>query len=295
MNHTKQPATSTVLPGLAILMALGILSAGEAQATIPDANKVYTACYLKQIGSVRLIDTAKTTACTVLETKVTWKEQGPAGVAGAQGPAGPAGATGAQGSAGPAGATGATGPQGPQGVPGQNGTGATVHTVGEQYGGGRVFYVYDGGQHGLIAALADQTTTILWSNGTFRVTGTSGDGVGAGAMNTAIIVATQIGDNQAGNFAAKVAADYSVQENGTSPCTGSAAEICHGNWYLPSKVELNLLYWQKAVVGGFANDYYWSSTEYSGIFAWVHVFSGGGIQDYITKNNSFRVRAVRAF
>jgi hypothetical protein len=30
-----------------------------------------------------------------------------------------------------------------------------THHIGETYGGGKVFYVYDGGLHGLIAALAD--------------------------------------------------------------------------------------------------------------------------------------------
>ena len=121
------------------------------------------------------------------------------------------------------------------------------HVIGETYGGGKVFYVDDSGQHGLIAALADRSTGIQWYNGTNKFTGTTGDGLYAGAMNTAIIIAAQMNDNPAGNFAAKVAADYSVQEDGVTPCTGSAAEICYGDWYLPSMVELNLLYQQKAL------------------------------------------------
>jgi hypothetical protein len=36
----------------------------------------------------------------------------------------------------------------------------TTHYIGESYGGGIVFYVYDGGQHGLIAATDDQSTGI---------------------------------------------------------------------------------------------------------------------------------------
>ncbi|MEO6405797.1 MAG: hypothetical protein ABIY51_14985, partial [Ferruginibacter sp.] len=43
---------------------------------------------------------------------------------------------------------------------------ATVHYIGESYGGGIVFYVYDNGQHGLIAATADQSTGIQWANNT---------------------------------------------------------------------------------------------------------------------------------
>jgi len=182
-----------------------------------------------------------------------------------------------------------------------------VHFIGDSYQGGIVFYVDADGQHGLIAAKADQGTSgIQWYNGTVRVTGTAGDGLGAGSMNTAIIVATQIRDNQSGNFAAKVAADYSVQEDGVTPCTVAqglshppVTETCYGDWYLPSKVELNLLYTQKAVVGGFAQDWYYSSTEFAIGGAWGQYFGHGtqddGTQDYFYKGATNRVRAVRSF
>ena len=128
---------------------------------------------------------------------------------------------------------------------------STVHFIGENYGGGIVFYVYDGGLHGLISSTVDQITGIVWHNGVFRITGTTGDGLGAGAMNTTMIVATQMADYQVGTFAAKLCADYSVTVGG----------ITFGDWYLPSKYELNLLYLQKIVVGGFATAPYWSSSE----------------------------------
>jgi hypothetical protein len=162
---------------------------------------------------------------------------------------------------------------------------STVHFIGENYGGGIVFYVYDNGQHGLIAATADQTTTgIQWFNGTFRITGTPGDGLNAGAMNTALIVATQIADNTFGNFAAKVCADYSVTVGG----------ITYGDWYLPSIYELNLLYLQKTIVGGFVIGNYWSSSESSSSQAWNQNL-GTGVPGIINKTNLYRVRAVRAF
>jgi len=44
---------------------------------------------------------------------------------------------------------------------------ATTHYIGESYGGGLVFYVYDGGQHGLIAATTDQSAAKKWYNGTY--------------------------------------------------------------------------------------------------------------------------------
>jgi hypothetical protein len=159
-----------------------------------------------------------------------------------------------------------------------------VHYIGESYGGGIVFYVYDNGQHGLIAATADQSSNIQWYNGTYRYTGTTGDGLGAGAMNTALIIAAQIADNQAGNFAAKVSANYSVTVGG----------ITYGDWYLPSKYELNFIYLQKAVIGGFANVAYWSSTEVNSGGAWVQSFNNG-IQGNASKLDIYYVRAVRAF
>jgi hypothetical protein len=186
--------------------------------------------------------------------------------------------SGIQGPAGPTGATGATGPTG----------GYLIHTIGESYGGGIVFYVYDGGQHGLIAASTDQSTGgIQWSNGTFRSTGATGDGLGAGAMNTAMIVATQMADNQTGNFAAKVCADYSV--------TGTNG-VNYGDWYLPSLHELNLLNLQKNVVGGFASSFYWSSSEIAANSS-VYTYFGEGPTTaiLILKSGSLNVRAVRAF
>jgi hypothetical protein len=159
-----------------------------------------------------------------------------------------------------------------------------THYIGESYGGGKVFYVYDNGQHGLIAATADQSSGINWYNGTYRITGTSGDGLNAGAMNTAIIVATQMADNQSGSFAAQVCADYSVTIDG----------ITYGDWYLPSKYELNLLYLQKTAVGGFTSYGYWSSTEYSNNAAWGQYFATGLQLTYYKDNPPF-VRAVRAF
>jgi len=159
-----------------------------------------------------------------------------------------------------------------------------IHYVGESYGGGIVFYVYDNGQHGLIAATADQSTGMQWYNGTFRFTGAAGDGLYAGEMNTAMIVATQMADNQTGNFAAKVCADYSVTVGG----------VTYGDWYLPSKYELNLLYAQKAVVGGIAYAAYWSSTEYSSSGAFNLSF-GDGRAYTPNKMTTYPVRAVRAF
>ncbi len=229
-------------------------------------------------------------------------DKGQVGPRGPAGPAGPAGPVGPKGDIGPQGLKGDKGDKGDTGAKGADGTGASVHDIGEQYQGGIVFWVDADGQHGLIAAKADQSTGIPWDNGTYKVTRTTGDGIGAGAMNTALIIAAQSNDNPA-NFAATVAADYSVQEDGLNACTVASgtthppvSETCYGDWYLPSKVELNLLYNAKVadVVGGFANYGYWSSTEDDSNHAWYQAFDNG-LQNYSNKNSTLPVRAVRAF
>jgi len=65
-------------------------------------------------------------------------------------------------------------------------------------------------------------------------------------------------------------------------------------WRLPTKDELNLLYENKEKIGGFANGFYWSSTEYGGNGAWVQDFLYG-YQNTNGKSGSNYVRAVRAF
>ena len=70
------------------------------------------------------------------------------------------------------------------------------------------------------------------------------------------------------------------------------------DWYLPSKDELNKLYLNKVVIGGFAggfpDGFYWSSSEDSSTTAWIQYFDGD-TQPSDDKNYDLRVRAVRAF
>ena len=48
------------------------------------------------------------------------------------------------------------------------------------------------------------------------------------------------------------------------------------------------------IVGGFANDNYWSSSEFDNNNAWNQNFNNGNQNDN-NKNNTLRVRAVRGF
>jgi hypothetical protein len=163
---------------------------------------------------------------------------------------------------------------------------ANTHYIGESYGGGIVFYVYDNGRHGLIAATADQNdgVSIRWYAGTYTNTMAFADGVGAGKGNTTIIIANQgYGDGE--TYAARICNEYSVTVGG----------VTYGDWYLPSYIELNLLHLQKTVVGGFANNsLYWSSTEHTYYHAWNLDFDTGTFTNGSKLNPNY-VRAVRAF
>lgn len=71
----------------------------------------------------------------------------------------------------------------------------------------------------------------------------------------------------------------------------------YSDWHLPSKEELNSVYvnLKQVGVGGFASNYYWSSTQSNTSDAWGKNFSNGR-QNYDNyKSYEFYVRAVRAF
>ena len=144
--------------------------------------------------------------------------------------------------------------------------------------GGKVFYVYDSGKHGLEAAPVDQDagTGALWGCSGTDIPGATGTAIGTGAQNTAAILA---GCAETG-AAAKLADAYTL--NG------------YTDWFLPSKDELNLLYCQKGVVGGFASSLYWSSSQLDSSLAWSQNFNDGA-QYSSLKASAARVRAVRAF
>jgi hypothetical protein len=149
------------------------------------------------------------------------------------------------------------------------------HTIGEQFGGGVIFYVDNSGQHGLIAAPSDQKKT-KWYNGNFVTTNATDASIGAGQENTATIVMAQGNGDYAASICDK------LELNGFK------------DWFLPSKDELNLLREKKAIVGGFDGTFYWCSTEYNSHYAWAQNFNNG-FQNYGNKNSAPSVRAIRAF
>ena len=175
---------------------------------------------------------------------------------------------------------------------GSGGWGDTPHTyaIGDTgpSGVGIVFYITDGGLHGLEAApsLWDGGSVdpkSVWSNVDGSVVGTD-TAIGTGLANSDAIIA-QLGHTTS---AAKLCRDY----------TGGGKT----DWFLPSKDELIELWTQRATVGGFVVDFYWSSSEASdpsidpSIFAWLISFYPDGIAyPKISKADSYYVRPVRAF
>jgi hypothetical protein len=83
--------------------------------------------------------------------------------------------------------------------------------------------------------------------------------------------------------AANLADAYRVTVNG----------VVYGDWFLPSKGEMNQMYVNKSAIGGFSADSYWSSSEGGDTFAWVQNFSGSQYND--GKGSTYYVRPVRAF
>ncbi|MDC3261012.1 DUF1566 domain-containing protein [Winogradskyella sp.] len=166
-------------------------------------------------------------------------------------------------------------------------------SIGDTYQGGIIFYLDASGCHGLIAAPGDQSTGIRWYAGTFGFTRAKGDGIYAGKANTSIIIAAQVAIGDDGNnYAADLCNELIIFEGGTA----------YGDWYLPSKYELNLMYENIGPgnalglgnVGNFSSSFYWSSTELGTGSAWGQFFDSGS-QFNNGKYFPYYVRAVRAF
>lgn len=175
----------------------------------------------------------------------------------------------------------------------------TIYRVGDFAQGGVVFWVDETGQHGLVCASSDHSAGIRWHAGTSGSTQAKGDGIYAGEMNTAIIIASQVAIGDDGNtYAARLCAELQITE-------GNEA---YGDWYLPSKTELDLMYQNKSVIdvsavanggssfssGNFSTSFYWTSTEIDLGTVWFLNFTVGTHTGNF-KDGLARVRAIRAF
>jgi len=164
--------------------------------------------------------------------------------------------------------------------------------IGEQLSGGTVFYTWDGGLHGLIAAQDDIYPEFSYWGDTGVTTGAIYSEIAYGSLNTIIISGTSLENN--------IVTSYS----------GISAWLCgeldlsgYTDWYLPSKDELIELYNQKDIIGGFSNVWpssYFSSTEEGPNRAFAIKFSNGySANDFKWKEKygipTHRVRPIRQF
>ncbi len=106
-------------------------------------------------------------------------------------------------------------------------------------------------------------------------TGATATAVGTGDSNTRLAVTAQ----GAGSYAAYTC--YNLTLNGYS------------DWFLPSKDELYQLWTNRAAIGEFASQWYWSSSETNASTAWTKIFTTSTSQSQYDKSVSYYVRAVR--
>jgi hypothetical protein len=157
--------------------------------------------------------------------------------------------------------------------------------IGLFYEGGNIFYIDSSGEHGFISALSDYQSNVPWYPNLFLEATAMGDLLGEGKLNTERIV-NELGE---GEYAAYVC--YSLSLNG------------YHDWYLPSFRELKLMYEERAIIDGFGNECYWSSTQAKNLdgtrLYWVAAkalnFLNGNSVVSLGKQDLFRVRPIRSF
>ena len=155
--------------------------------------------------------------------------------------------------------------------------------IGDYAYGGIVFYIDETGQHGLVAALADLPGTYEWGCVGLFIPDANDKSIGAGIYNSENIF--QYCDESIVNT-------ILYQESGGG----------YGDWYLPSLNELVEMHFNigqlssLSNIGGFENDFYWSSSQEHSNAAWYHLFMYDGDADgYTDKDFSYKVRPIRSF
>jgi hypothetical protein len=164
-------------------------------------------------------------------------------------------------------------------------------SIGDSYGGGKVFYIlepYDigyisGQTHGLIVSSTDLTQSEEWGCSDTSITGATGFLVGQGISNTNAIVAA-------------------------CPTAGPATQCLnlveggYSDWYLPSIDELSNLSrastWRNLVpnpISGLSSGYYWSSTQFDYYRVWNLYMDNSQTVVTTKQGGNVKTRAIRSF
>ena len=282
-----------VLAGITVGGGVGVIAA--------SSTKTVTVCVDKKDNHMNY---SKDSKCKSHQFKVVLNQNGAAvakGEAGAAGTNGTNGAAGAKGDTGAAGAKGDTGAAGATGaltnsqtknICGVNGT--TACAVGlKGPGGGIVFMTPStlGNTSGLFYEAAPSTWNNpsgdpydVWCSTTNAVLGVASELTGTGAMDGAAKTTVMLGVCTTG-----VAL-------GVDAYTATVGGVVYGDWFLPSKGELNQMYVNRVAIGGFSDGDYWSSSESDATNPWGQDF-GTGVQFRTGrgKANPGFMRPVRAF
>ncbi|MDG1396147.1 MAG: DUF1566 domain-containing protein [Flavobacteriales bacterium] len=153
--------------------------------------------------------------------------------------------------------------------------------IGDEIEGGYLFYLDETGTRGMVAAMED-LGEYEWGCIETSISGADGQAIGTGYQNTLDIVS---GCSET-PIAASEALAYELEG--------------YSDWYLPSKDELYEMYntigngSPEGNIGGFGNNWYWSSSEVNGNFAGNVDFDNGGT-NFDWKDSADRVRVIRAF
>ena len=153
---------------------------------------------------------------------------------------------------------------------------ANGYAAGDALGGG--LFVFEDSGYAYISAAADQSTNAPWGCQGTDISGTL-SAVGTGSANTALIVAS-------------------------CATSGISARICdelilngYSDWFLPSLDELAQMYTKLAAdgLGNFANQRYWSSTQFDTNNAITIDFNNGNSHNHMKSNTNRYTRAMRRF
>lgn len=258
-----------VLAGVTVGGGVGVIAA--------SSTKTVTVCANKKTNVLRY---AKNGKCAKTETKVVLNQMGNDGATGA---------------AGLNGTNGANTNSQVKNLCGANGT--TACAVGLQGPGGGIVFITPstlGNTSGLFYEAAPATwssqlgdSLSAWCNFDDAVLGVASTVIGIGAMDGAARTTEMLGVCTSG--AANLVDAYTVAVNG----------VVYGDWFLPSRGEVNQMYVNRVALGASCQSY-WSSTEQSAEQAWgmyftpYSIFEVGVSMPY-GKLSRGCVRPVRAF